>query len=101
MSTPEKFEAMTEAAGGKLAEQFGMLREKAEFLIAEEMQVMKERGAVIDLGEDELAMLKSYRAFLARSKPGAVFSWRPSFTEPVFLLPSDPVLIRDPREVST
>lgn len=101
MSTPEKFAEMTEAVGERLADQFNVLREKAEHFIAEEIESMKDRGDAIELTTDELAMIKAYRAFLDRSPVGSVFSWRQSFIDrPGIVVPQEPSLIIDPREVS-
>lgn len=105
MSTPEKFAEMAEAAGGRFAEELNVLREKAEHFIAEEMQVMKERGDAVDLTPDELAMIKAYRNFVAKTPAGTAFpafSWRPSFLDqPGIVFLQEPTLIVDPRDVSS
>lgn len=94
----DKFERLVENAGGELAAKFDMLREKAECFVHKQVEEMKQRGEAVELGEDELRLLKAYRAFKARSQPGAVFSWSTP-VDSAIVVPSEPCLIVDPREV--
>jgi len=94
----EKFPELIQAAGGSLAEKMNLMREKAEHFIAEHVEVMKEQGKAVELGEDELRLLTAYRAFKNRSPSGAVFSWKIPTPEGI-VIPTEPCLIQDPRQV--
>ena len=96
----EKFPQLIREAGASLADKIGALTEHAEHFIAKQVEVMKERGDAVELGEDELRLLKAYRGFKARNPANAVFSWRTP-DEPGIVLPEAPSLIVDPREVCT
>ena|SRR3990167_9845135 len=94
---PEKYDQAIENVGSRLSDQLNILREKAEFLIAEEFEVAKERGDAVELGEDELRLLKAYRSFKARSPSNSVFLWRTP-VEWSFAVPVEFSLLVDPRE---
>ena len=94
----EKFDDLVENAGESLASRFGLLREKAEHMIAEQVEVMKEQGKAYELSDDEIRLLKAYRRFVARAAAGQVFSWYVPH-EVGIVLPPDVSIIVDPREV--
>lgn len=94
----DQFERLINQEGSHLASQVKMLREKAEHLIAEHVEALKERGEAFELSEDESRLLMAYRAFKSRSPSGAVFSWKTP-EENGIVLPISPSLIVDPREV--
>lgn len=96
----DKFDAVIRNGGASLSEALHMLREKAEHVIAEQVEAMKERGEAVELGEDELRLLKAYRAFKCRSRPGSRFSWTTP-DEAGIVIPESPCLIIDPRAAGT
>lgn len=56
-----------------------------------------ERGEAYELTDDEERMLRAYRGFCARSRPGETFKWRCPEASTI-VLPAEPSLIVDPRE---
>lgn len=95
--------AMQAASTSKLRQAFdGLVKEKAEHLIDLEVQQRIEAGMAFKLSDDEERLLLAYRRFVARSRPGMVFSWQTPNDDPsgvTLVLPSEPALIHDPREV--
>lgn len=55
--------------------------------------------AETELSEDEKRLLRAYANFRMRSPPGAVFSWKTPEGSDVLLIPENPCLLVDPREV--
>jgi hypothetical protein len=76
------------------------LQEHAEHFACDAMERMVEQGDAIELTDDEGRLLKSYRQFVTRSKPGAVFSWRSLDDSAKIVTPEDPSFIVDPCDVS-
>lgn len=96
----DKFKELIGNVAAELAGKNKLLFEKSEFLIAKELETMKGQGKILELSEDEIDMIKSYRAFIMRSKPESIFSWKsPNNSELVFPT-EEPILIRNPREMS-
>lgn len=94
----DKFPELIAAAGGNMADRLGAMREHAEHFIAKQVEAMKESGQAVELGDDELRLLKAYRAFKARSAPGTVFAWTTPNDGGIVLPPDLPSLLVDPRE---
>jgi len=98
--TPEKLGCLESGIADRLKEQLGTLQEHAEHFAHRQVEKMIEEEQAIQLTEDEERLLKSYRAFVSRSIPGAVFSWK-SPEEAKLVIPETRALLRDPREMST
>jgi len=94
----EKFQPLIENAGAELSSITKLFREKAEFLVAEQLEVMKEEGSVLEMSEDEIDLIKAYRRFKERSKPGSVFGWKSPIDSKI-VIPNQVSLLVDPREV--
>jgi hypothetical protein len=95
----EKIEDVKSVVIEEMKQHLGTLREHAEHFANRAIASKIESGEAFELSEDEIRLLKSYRAFVLRSKPKSVFSWvTPDSNE--LVLPAEPCLIQDPRLVS-
>ena len=74
------------------------LKEHAEHAAFQAVNKLVEDGRAVELSDDEMDMIKAYRRFVARSRPGKRFKWTTP-TEPSLVIPEAPSLIIDPREV--
>jgi hypothetical protein len=95
----ESFRDLTAGVGDSLIRKYAAMKEHAEHIATEQVTAMKESGEAVELSDDELDMLKAYKRFVARSKPGAVFQWRSPETAG-FIVPPSPSFLVDPREVA-
>lgn len=84
----------------ELLEDRGTMGEVAEHFAAQQVEKMVEDGDAIELSEDEIRMLKEYRRYRETNASG-VFSWQFSDEQPTFVVPDEPSLLIDPRNVSS
>lgn len=80
-----------------------MRRELAAETVRAEMAAMEAAGKVLQLTDEEIRMLRSFRRFRSiTTKPGAVFKWqtRPSEVDALVVEAGESVLIFDPQDVS-
>ena len=96
----EKFPTLERRATDSMTEKLNTLREHAEHFVAQQVEAMKASGEAMELSSDEERLLRAYRGFVTRSKPGAVFSWESSKAGPQIVTPADVSIIRDPSDVS-
>lgn len=77
----------------------GLLHSEAAELFADQaVSQMVDDGMAIELTDDEERLLKAYRQFRC-SNNGGVFKWRVE-SERQLIVPTTPVLIQDPRDMS-
>ena len=97
----EGFEKLEKSSATTLVDRFAALREQAEQVVAERVEALKATGDAIELSDEEIRMIRAYRRFVSRTKPGGVFSWRSrDATENKIVTPGDVSIILDPQEVS-
>ena len=61
---------------------------------------MKASGEAMEWSADEERLLRAYRGFVTRTKPGTVFSWESPKATSQIVTPADVSIIRDPSDVS-
>jgi hypothetical protein len=93
----DKLDEVNELAVSALHKDFGVLKEHAEHFVNESLLKKVEEDEAMVLSEDEERMLREYRRFITRSKPGAIFKWQTSEDNTKLVLPEEPCLIQDPR----
>lgn len=96
----EKFAELESKASESLVSRMQALREQADQVIHEQVETMKASGAALELSDDEERMLRAYKAFVRRTKPGAVFSWKTPVVPAAIVTPDDVSIILDPQDVS-
>jgi hypothetical protein len=85
----------------RLDNKMRVLKEHAEHAVESELEIRKNQGEYFVLSEDEIDMLKAYRAFRTKKKPGSVFSWRTlPANKAEIIVPTEPVLVQHPQDVS-
>ena len=86
-------------ASERFKELSGAHAEIAEHFVEQELTQRVDKGFVLQLSEDEERLLKAYRSFVARSPGGEAFKWHPPKPEGI-VVPAEPSLLVDPREVN-
>lgn len=81
-------------------EQSALMRKlEAQKIIHSEIEAMRAEGKVQSLTEEEERMLRSFRGFKARTKPGGVFKWQTRPDAEVVEAP-EVTLVTDAQDVS-
>lgn len=93
----EGFEELQSLATIKLHEKFGLFKEHVEHLVNQSIEEKIDKEEAVVLSEDEERMLKEYRRFKCRSKPGDIFKWQTPENDIKIVTPEEPSLILDPR----
>lgn len=96
----EKFERLQDSSAQQLAEKFKAMKEHAEHIVNQRIEAMKSTGEAYELSEDEERMIRAYRSFVTRMRPGAIFSWETPRRNLGIVTPADVSIIRDPQDVS-
>lgn len=72
---------------------------EAQKVIHSEIEAMRAEDKILALTEEEERMLRAFRGFKARTKPGGVFKWQTRKGDTVVAAP-ETALIADPQDVS-
>lgn len=73
---------------------------EARRAIATELGAMKSKDQILMLSNEEERMLRAFRAFRLRCKPGAVFKWQTHPENDGVVLAEETGLIADPQEIA-
>lgn len=99
----EKLPELTERSAEGLESLFKremMLQLGAKEAVMREIEAMRSEDKILELTDEEERMLRSFRAFRLRCKPGGVFKWQ-TRPEAAPLIESESTgLIQDPQDVS-
>lgn len=96
-----KIGELSERAALMLEEQEPLLTRKleAQQAVMSEIEAMRREDEILTLTEEEERMLRSFRGFKARTKPGGVFRWQTRPDDAV-VGTLETSLITDPQDVS-
>lgn len=72
----------------------------AKRAIQTELEAMKSQDKILMLSDEEERMLRAFRAFRLRCKPGGVFRWQTHPENEGVVLAVDSGLVSDPQEVA-
>lgn len=95
-----RFEEAALKIADSMKERFGTHREHAEHFAKQSLDNMVEREEAYKLSDDEERLLRAYRAFVVRSSPDSIFSWKSPKGRKGIVTPPEVSIIRDPQEVS-
>lgn len=95
-----KFTELEERASAKAEFGDAVRRLEAGEHVRDVIEQMKQEGKALELSDEELRMLRSFRAFKVRTrKDGEVFKWQTRRPEGIQPAP-ERVFITDPQDVS-
>jgi hypothetical protein len=97
----QKIDELQERSSRTLEElQQAMTRKlEAQSVIHSEIEAMRREDKILALTEEEERLLRSFRGFKARVKPGGVFKWQTRPDEEVVLAP-ETAMVTDAQDVS-
>jgi hypothetical protein len=97
----QKIDELEERSSQRLEELQQAITRKleAQSVIHSEIEAMRREDKILALTEEEERMLRAFRGFKARTKPGGVFKWQTRPDEAVVLAP-DTAMVTDAQDVS-
>lgn len=96
----DEFDALTTRSAQTLEETEELLSRKlrAQDVIRTELEAMRSEDKILMLTDEEERLLRAFRAFKLRTKPGGVFRWQTRPDSEV-VIAQETGLVQDPCEV--